>query len=393
MTSIETLARRVQGRRHMPELQALRGLAALVVVLHHCTFYYANAPGLRLAAERAFNGHGAVVLFFVLSGFVLALSLQPAGTGRATPAGYLLRRGFRIYPMLWCAVGLALGYAALFHDVPLAPSVAAQWWQPGFRELPDLPGLVKSLLGVGTRLPLPIWTLRIELVGSCLLPPLVWLSLRRPRWFVGVLALSLVAPLVAGDRLYLVPLYLCGFAVGAALVPLSGRLATWRRGGIGLIAGGALVLWFGRLAVAGHYEVDYHNAAAVLLETFAAAALILGIHLRPEAVAILKWPALVWLGDISYSLYLVHMPVLGLVAGVGTDLLRLPVMTGDPRLATLVVTLAVLAVSLPLSALAYRTVEVPMMALGKRLAARWQPRRAEAGRAAGEVAATTAEPL
>jgi len=61
---------------HVPELQSIRGLAALAVLLHHCSFLFVTSSTFHFFAEALFNAHAAVVIFFVLSGYVLVRSLH-----------------------------------------------------------------------------------------------------------------------------------------------------------------------------------------------------------------------------------------------------------------------------------------------------------------------------
>src|SRR5271154_5222872 len=93
----------------LPGLGAIRGLAAFYVFLHHAAHYY-------LVRElggwtRVFAaGQGAVMIFFLLSGFVIYLSSYAPGRKRGF-ARYLSLRAFRIYPLF--VVSLALGYGLL----------------------------------------------------------------------------------------------------------------------------------------------------------------------------------------------------------------------------------------------------------------------------------------
>src|SRR5262245_20320652 len=89
------------------ELGALRGIAALVVCLSHTLLVYDHPQALLILAGIPLNAHGAVVLFFVLSGFVLALSWQRFSPGLASAIQFYTRRGFRIFPAMWLATVIA----------------------------------------------------------------------------------------------------------------------------------------------------------------------------------------------------------------------------------------------------------------------------------------------
>ena len=61
----------IDRRGHLVELQSLRGLAATLVVVDHCFSYYKSPHYLQNIRDVVGNGDASVVLFFVLSGFVL----------------------------------------------------------------------------------------------------------------------------------------------------------------------------------------------------------------------------------------------------------------------------------------------------------------------------------
>ena len=76
------------------ELQSLRGLAALLVAAHHCCWYYTYSPGTKRLLEILLNAHAAVVLFYVLSGYVLSLALLKAPMTVDSVLQFYIRRGF-----------------------------------------------------------------------------------------------------------------------------------------------------------------------------------------------------------------------------------------------------------------------------------------------------------
>lgn len=120
MTQIpEQLRERTAGARFL-ELDGLRGIAAFTVILHHfCCMYDLKEKPYLLPLVA---GHSAVLLFFVLSGFVLSLPFWNKGTFGRYDA-YLVRRIFRIYVPYVAAVGLAAVGMLLVGEkhLPLAP--------------------------------------------------------------------------------------------------------------------------------------------------------------------------------------------------------------------------------------------------------------------------------
>lgn len=373
---VERGAAAVQGRGHQPELQSLRGLAALIVVLHHCSFYYDYDPRLKSWSEIVLNAHAGVVLFFVLSGYVLSKSLLRGSLSAARVTEFYVRRGFRIFPALWLGVAVALLYVLLFHGRPIPDNVTAWWWPSVKREFPErLTLYLTTVAGLGTTWPLPLWTLQVELIASALLPvATLALVFAPPAFLVLTFALSAYVILAPWD-VSVVMTYMPAFLLGACIVVLAperGRQAGSDRGWLAAGLVGTLLLLFGRTAFQADFENHYHARTPGIVEAVGGTLLIAAVSVRPRPFAFLRRPGVVWLGDVSYSLYLLHLPILGLIAAIGGELMGLPIFTGDRLVATGVLTVCVLAVAVPLSALSYRYVELPCMRLGKAVGQRFR---------------------
>jgi peptidoglycan/LPS O-acetylase OafA/YrhL len=115
------------GRLH--HLDSLRGIAAVVVMLHHWRDMFTVSP-VTLFLVPAFAGPNSVKLFFVLSGFVLSL---PYWCGRQSSYDkYLVRRICRIYLPYAGAVVIAVivGSRLLNSSLPLTPWFYHTWHEP-----------------------------------------------------------------------------------------------------------------------------------------------------------------------------------------------------------------------------------------------------------------------
>jgi peptidoglycan/LPS O-acetylase OafA/YrhL len=171
-------------------LDSIRGIAAAVVLLHHCWKLEENdhvslTQSLHsIIGTLAYfvtkvqeSGRAAVLIFFVLSGFVLARSLA----GKAVPYGqYVVRRFARIYPAFFFSVTVSL----LLHLL-IAPREMAYTseWASDISHPPISPFIyIKHLLmlGVGESMQLNgvMWSLVHEMRISLLFPVLLWLGLR-----------------------------------------------------------------------------------------------------------------------------------------------------------------------------------------------------------------------
>jgi peptidoglycan/LPS O-acetylase OafA/YrhL len=353
-------------------LDGLRGLAALTVVIHHClltsvvlaaTYRGGSATGWGLSEflsrtplHLIWDGTGAVLVFFVLSGFVLTLAFTQPVTPRW--ANYYARRLPRLYLPVWAALVLAVALAAL---VPRLVAGDQSWWINAHAANTTLSMVARdaALLFDPSLLDSPLWSLRWELTFSLLLPLYIWIAvtLRGGAWLKIVAALLLVG--IGSKTGHASLLYLPVFALGVVLAAERGRLAaaTARFGpgswwGIAVIA--ALLMSADSMFVA------LPEWIARPLRT-AAAALIVVVFLGCRSVAAFAGRrSIQWLGRISFSLYLVHEPI---------------VVTAD-RLLPGANALEILVIGLPVSLLVaaafYRLVERPSLALS-----RWMGKREE----------------
>ncbi|PZN94725.1 MAG: hypothetical protein DCF31_08760 [Alphaproteobacteria bacterium] len=343
------------ARGTIPALQSLRGIAALVVLLHHASFVFATSPGLRGALETAFNAHAAVVLFFVLSGFVLCRSLAAHPLTPAATWRFWLRRAARIYPAALVAVLLAAGVLALLAGRP-TPHASAWFTTMLAPARLDPAEVALNLFVLKTTLVPPLWSVRVELVMS-LLMPLIWL-LARGRLLWPLLAVTAAVCLGLGDR-HAVLANGFAFVAGAALArgdaPTPGRVAA--------VLAALVLLLFRRLDPAWRFEVDFGAVVPTLVESLAAAVVVAHLARAPAPRWLVTAP-LVGLGDISYSLYVLHFPIL-------VALSTLPLFAGlGPDPAALLLMALTLAVTLPLAVLSYRWIEQPGMSLARNRHAR-----------------------
>jgi peptidoglycan/LPS O-acetylase OafA/YrhL len=352
------------------ELQSFRGLAALTVLLHHCSFYYDYHAPLRNALEIIINAHAAVVAFFVLSGFVLGMSVLREGFSWQKTLNYLIRRAFRIYPALWVGCGLAIVYMLGMYPPPADPLVS-EWWRNNLpTEQIGIIGAIKALSGFGRALPLPIWTITIELAGSVLIPVFL-LALRFSHRLFIALIFALAALSYFSDRLILQ--YLFHFAIGFSITLWAHRLKQLlvSRAWVAVWASVAFfMLVFGRQLGGWSFSLDYHAFWPNVIEGIAAAALIAIIYSRPEQFSLLRARFPRFLGDISYSVYILHLPIMAFVAVLISKTLHLAQIQSGGILAMMMLTLLTTGAAIAVGAISYRYVELPGIRLGRIVIAR-----------------------
>ncbi|TCP36098.1 acyltransferase [Sphingomonas sp. BK235] len=353
---------------HILELQSIRGIASLFVVVGHCISFYA-APAWWNLFKHIVNTKAAVEVFFVLSGYVLGRSLYKGDFSRTSLEAYYIKRIARIYPALLVASAVALLYVSLVHfNVPIPAQ--SQWMSERFRaERFTIIHIAASFLGLLAFLIPPVWTIFVELVASALLPLAgILMANRVVLFWVLVIALVLVSVTVGGSVYYNVDLYLMDFALGAAIVLINPAhilpkvLTTHRMTVVVVLATALLICTRASFNVGprDRWMHLYESAlAALIIFTFAK----MGFRSKP-----LRSRFFVWLGDISYSVYLLHFTVMCLTAAVLQIACPNAISTLGGVVAGLLLSVVTICVVLPLSALMYQKVELPGIRLGKWIA-------------------------
>jgi peptidoglycan/LPS O-acetylase OafA/YrhL len=356
-------------------LDSLRGIAAFLVVLYHAWQTLPAGPladGIRQALlftpfKAAVGARPAVILFFVLSGYVLALALA-RGPGRGMSmgwGGFVLRRICRIWLPFAVSILLSAGLWWLLRPAAL-PGVHPWFNADPWSAVPDATALWRHLAMLGdthsAHLNVVMWSLTYELRISLLFPLLLLAVLHLP---LRVLLPGMLALQVATDAtmrwlgLPLAPFFGDGWA-GAILTTLHfvncflvGALLAVRgaavQGALARLPGWALAgLWVAAILLLGP-SIDYTCTlgAALLM------ALAIG---SPRARRVLEVPPLLWLGRVSYSLYLIHVPVLLVTVHGLHGLLPLEALL-----------LLAIALALPAAEAMNRWVEQPSIALARRL--------------------------
>ena len=325
-------------------LDGVRGIAALyVVLLHAAQTVESNFQPLPLRPLGAWIraplmfGHVAVSVFIVLSGYCLMLPIaqDPSLNMRGGVSRYLMRRAKRILPPYYAALALCLLLIAM---VPSLNRPGESTWSvalPAFT-----PGALISHLTMthyfsrewASKIDPPMWSVAPEWY-IYLLFPFVLLPIWRRAGMVAALGfaacMSLGPQLLIGRAiLHLHLWYALLFTVGAAgtmvtFAPLHSRLRAMCWGAIAAILGIAAA---GLVCFRNDWCLGHPYVSDLLVGGFAAALIVHCAKDRDARITrfLGSWP-LAWLGGISYSLYLIHNPLVamfsaGLVSiGLGND--------------------------------------------------------------------------
>lgn len=304
------------GSVELKSLTGLRGVAAIYVVLYHITFLdYFNKN--RIMSNFICHGYMAVGLFFILSGFVMAMTHGTdfsSGFDKRKYGIFLLRRLGRIYPLYFTATTICaiIGFWHLTYQTPQTWShlftnyALVQTW--GFSESIDPPG----------------WSISTEFFAYLLFPSLVTIFIAREAWLaisgttIAIVFLVFVASRSGADfnETGIRPGPLAVW-VGTTVYPLLTCIATfsigltvWRAWQTPFINRIASNRWVG-LLISAISLILLSSLISDVLTTVAIALLILTLATEKSFPAqLLASRPIRFLGNISYSIYLVHWPVM-----------------------------------------------------------------------------------
>ena len=378
-----TARRMTKQPQRIEFLDGIRGIAALSVLLGHSFTSFKWHPAIVKffdlpLAHMPFDGKAAVAMFFVLSGFVLSrpycVSTHPGSPARKLFwPGFYARRVTRIWlPWFFVFCLSALAQSFCFKSWPTTPAPTpwfSQSWHVPLTMDHFWQQCVFAIENPVIQLVSQDWSLGIELTASALLPFLLFLATLRPFhwwWLVGVLIL-MVAIMSKGH-------FYGSFIMGVLLARYGDGLKEWL-GPKPLFVKGWLLFAGVLLYNANHFGVETHYfnlfcEKLFWLGTSAGCILILVASMASKRIqAALHLPPVIFLGRISYSVYLLQMIVILCVLPPWVHLLNAWGISSTIWLLPLTLTASV-AVTVGMSALTYRWIEVPCIDLGHKLSKR-----------------------
>lgn len=313
----------------LPGIDALKGLACVLIVLHHLAFYGPMSDVVHPFAPALMGwlydyGRMAVQVFLVVSGFLAAASLAPRGVAVFhSPFQLIFRRYGRLVKPYAVALAVSVLVAALVRpwfaheSLPAAPTLAQVLAHLFF--LQDAFG--QEALSAG------VWYVAIDFQLYAL-AVLVFAFGRRFQFLphgngegdaanatpaslgIGLILLLAFASLLFFNRspaFDITALYFCGsYALG--------MLAFWATGNLG----GRRVFWLSAMALLGGIALvmDFRGRLVVALATAFCLVWMAGLQPGAWPVRWLQQQRLVQLGRISYSVFLIHFPVCLLVNAI-----------------------------------------------------------------------------
>ena len=309
--------------------ESIRGLACLAVVFSHLSLsffpflHHFNPAEVSTSTWQSFihhspfafwySGTAAVFLFFVLSGFVLSYAiLRKPEQAEFKIKSMLIKR----YPRLAIpAVISCLVVWVVFQTIHIDSSQMNGWFQAYVTQDVSLKlalyeGTIGSFFFAESSVNWVLWTMHIELIGSLVLFLLLYIyQFSRVAFFIGSILLPLIALYLKGEGFFLgissfvigIYYYLYGKQLSLTLsitLLLSGLYLA------GAHSSSASYQWI--YAVLGERTYDYCNF-------FAGVLIVYSILMSPKLSQFLDKKVLVWLGKLSFSIYLLHLITLYVV--------------------------------------------------------------------------------
>jgi peptidoglycan/LPS O-acetylase OafA/YrhL len=312
--------------QHIVFLDGIRALCALVVVYHHWWWEYCYNPPLFNKFYGTLSiGHYAVDVFIVISGFCLMIPVVKYRKIEGGAVNFFLRRAIRILPSYYLAMGLSL----LLIATCIGKHTGTHWdlctpvsWGGVLSHAFLVQDLFFNTCGMINH---AFWSISIEWRIYFLFPLLVWVWRKS-----GIAAMLVVAGWLAANCFYILysffrsyvsisltnPQYILLFGLGmaSAYAGLSPDNPKWPKFLNYLLFIAAILLV--RLYVSffpAQFTLASNNLMGldIVVGLFAALGMAYGAGSpRSFFVRCLSWKPLAFIGTFSYSVYLVHAPLL-----------------------------------------------------------------------------------
>lgn len=293
-------------------LDSLRGIAALMVCLWH--YYLVDHP-VDILGENAkpwllLNaGPEAVILFFVLTS-MLESSLN------INYKHFILRRVFRIYPSYYCAMILSIGF--FMYTKPLPILELTSWFNSYSESSLGISLFIRTVLliiGVGNSFNNVTWSLTYEMVISLIFPLIYYTFLAKGSFrdynknqimkcVLLIIAYLIIFKSIFGIRAEYNLYYMHFFIIGSLVYKYKNSLNKFSKGFYLLLG---LILYFSKFLTFGYFQNEFIYNELTLIGS---CIIIINAIYNERFSHVLSISILKFYGKISYSFYLLHLPIL-----------------------------------------------------------------------------------
>ena len=329
----------------------LRIIAAGAVVILHYSDYFKDVPIGQFMVAHTWHFNLFVDLFFVVSGFVIARQYFGRVDNAASIGRFLWRRLARIYPLHLATLAFYVALAGALH------LGAARTDNPARYPLSDLPAqflLLHAFIGERLTFNFPSWSLSAEMFCYLLFPAVALITQRRKEAIIALVVLTALANSLwvaaagttpwadwinQGGAFRALP----AFNLGVACYLFRDRIGRWP------MIPGALAASLAAFIVLG----SWLPTMTALLAIYAIALLAVQADCAGRETQLSRLGFDRW-SPLTYSCYMLHIPVATVVITFGSRLLSL---SPHERLVLAPVAIVVLAIA---SVVSLRTFEAPL---------------------------------
>jgi len=356
------------------QLDSLRGVAALFVFFSHFFLIFKIDGSLTLSLEARplgvlINGHSAVMFFFVLSGFVLSLPFI-SNEKPLNLAEFYIKRVFRIYPAYILAILLAIVLKTFVFDKHGTEHFTEwvrnfwlwDWNKQNYHEI------IKTFLLIGPNFNADlidpvIWSLVTEMKMSLLLPFFI-VIVSRSNVFFNLLFFLITIGLIYNHQAG----YLSVFYLGILLAKYKDYLtAKFRSVSIALVIA-AMIFSLFLYNINFEFFKPYGDFTHVfgyfwrdMASAIGSCILIIIAISRKRIANILETRFFIFAGDISYSFYLIHLPILITICSF---------FSSRSAISNIYIFLSVIILAFVISYILFQFIEKPFQAYAKKLVKR-----------------------
>ena len=357
------------SEKHIRYLDSARGIAALMVFVMH--FYERKYQGQNLNSYLSiiFNGRDAVSFFFLLSGFVLSYKYivqnKPLDLRK-----FYTSRFFRLWPAFFFTVIINCLYIFYIRNFLTVDKLADIFIfnKDGFWEEAFLLRFHNNFYGPG-------WTLTMEMVASFLLPFFIVIAMKDKRLITWLIVIFYV---VVGSNFFSSIQFLLGILISCYYSQINAesfRQRKWFKYRY-LILFAAIAVWpiryyddlfhFGPTY---KYLANYFGIDAFSYSSLSSAVFLVAILYSKPVQNFLENKVLVFIGKLSYSIYLVHSISVGIIY----DVVEKSIPSRNPNVVVASMIISYVVVTFTLAMLMHYFIELPFMTIGKRIVAKLKP--------------------
>lgn len=367
------------------KLESLRGIAALTIALGHSLIVLSvdgidniweigisdlsGIQSITIHSMLTLLGRGATITtFFVLSGYVLGLSLDRSKVSVTNCLSFCIKRVFRIYPAHIVCLGIVLVTIPFFHTYHTFES-SSQWYKWWYHSDITLNVIMGNIFLNDVNLNPVTWTLQVEIIMSLLLPVAHWFSRKLNLTLNIVMLLVLMCLSYLNTNILLVYAFVFYAALITPLIMSNMKLFIAGKYRSILFLFCLLVLFLSRLLFEGSNQFYYIFAECMT-------SLYIVVYLSQETKngfveKIFGSELLKTLGKISYSFYLSHFIILYWISYVMFLLVDSVLLKEIPLIFEILLAAVSVIITFYISKCIYTFVEKPMIGFGNSTTAKF----------------------